>query len=202
MTPRAVIGVGVALAATILPAPLAAQETDPVSEWDRLEPEFRETAAGPVHVIERERFNLYTGCAAVGLVVHAFYDDPDGSLGGIDHALKNKTETAVRSRLRAARIYDPEEVFGITRGNGDPEASDYLSVTVDRVDPDRLAAAELEGPYSLRLGFNKSGIQDPRSGIAQRINTWELSLIGSFEDFREMLDRFMDSYLRVNECGP
>ncbi len=71
--------------------------------------------------------------------------------------------------------------------SGTAEGPDYLSVAV--------------GPSSYILAFFKGGIHDPRSGTSRRIRTREYSGPGSFEDFRSMLDIFMDDYLRVNECG-
>ncbi|WP_420447549.1 hypothetical protein [Candidatus Palauibacter sp.] len=80
----AVIGAGVALAATILPAPLAAQETDfgsvPIRELSSLE--------------TFERFQLLTNCAPVAV---------------LDLGQAEVVRRAMTSRLRAARIYNPAE---------------------------------------------------------------------------------------------
>ncbi|WP_420441698.1 hypothetical protein [Candidatus Palauibacter sp.] len=118
------------------------------------------------------RFRLYTGCA-MDLFVHAS--------GGTGLA-EGETEVAVRSRLRAARIYDPE-------------ALDSLHVFVSRWE----IAGEVR--YRFELSFWKTGFQDPRTGTSGGTPTWETEAIGRFEALRGLLDRFLDEYLRVNECG-
>ncbi len=126
--------------------------------------------ASQEYVSDRSRFVLYTGCAVNLTVVMAG--------GGETEA---ETETAVRSRLRAARIYDPE-------------APDRLFVFGGRLYGDRF------GDWDFKLEFWKNGFQDPRTGTSGSLNTWIREGSGRFEALRGLLDVFVDEYLRVNEC--
>ncbi|WP_420447554.1 hypothetical protein [Candidatus Palauibacter sp.] len=178
-TPLAVIGVGVALPATILPAPLAAQETDSVTVTAEV---FAEALAeGEARA---DRFRLYTGCA-VDLVVEGL--EGDGEEIGLT---ESQITTAVRSPLRAARIYDPE-------------ASDYLYVNVNV-----LGGTGRSTPYSLRIELGKWLYDLLPDGVGVGIaGTWSQGGVGEGDGsfiltgLAQQMDAFIDQYLRVNECG-
>ncbi len=140
--------------ASLLPGPVAAQD----------------------EVTELERFSLCTGCAVNLLPV---IDWEDSDVAGGPRVREIEIETAVRSRLRAARIYDPEATGYL-----------YISVGAPRV-----------GAGNFFLGLVKQ-LQDPATGARGSAETWQTSgRIDPFEEFRKSLDVFMDQYLRVNECG-
>ncbi|WP_420447674.1 hypothetical protein [Candidatus Palauibacter sp.] len=138
--------------ASLLPGPVAAQASD------------------------FDRFRLDTGCA-VDFFVHAL--DVDGFK--MEAGVQAETETAGRSRLRAARIYDPK-------------APDILSVAV--------GGAKIGGEvhYVFKMELAKR-FHDRRTGTSGTAVTWADVANGRFEELRMMLDRFLDEYLRVNECG-
>ena len=73
------------------------------------------TSATAEEVSDRDRFKLWNGCRPVDLVVEGLTDD-SGKIG----LHREDIETAVRSRLRGARIYDND-------------ASQYLYVNVNVV---------------------------------------------------------------------
>ncbi|WP_420449861.1 hypothetical protein [Candidatus Palauibacter sp.] len=159
MTPRAVIfGVGVALAATILLAPLAAQDTDfgsiPIRE---IGPESQESS---------DRFALFTDCAPVGV-------------------MDQGNRQAMTSRLRAARIYDP---------------ADNLSMHLLTISADPVG----NGGIFFALRFHRPAVT--LQGVMGRAVTWstfatvtDLARVSGMEG--ELMDEFIDEYLRVNECG-
>ena len=133
---------------------------------------------------DSERFELWTDCRPVPFQAHAL---GDATKIGVT---KTRIETAVRSRLRGARIYTDSS-------RGSPF---FLSIIVFV----RGAA------YSIELELNKT-LLDPISSTAFPTPTWGrehwdthggnrgyiMALVGEF------MDEFIDAYLRVNEdaCG-
>ncbi len=148
--------------AALLPGPVAAQTAE------------RE-------VSERDRFHLDTGCA-VRLVVEGL-PDTAGEIG----LTKSRITTAVRSRLRAARIYDPEALAYL-----------YINVNV-------LGGTGRTSPYSYSIELYK-WLYDLSAGRGPA-GTWHSGSLGQGDasfilaSVAQHMDAFIDEYLRVNECG-
>lgn len=130
----------------------------------------------------RERFELYTRCAAMGLAVD-LQDDGDD----LDGLTAGRIEQAVRSRLRAARLY---------RQVSD---SDYLLSVYVHV---------ARRAFSVDLDFYKP-LYDPVSGRTWIAITSEESITGTHgtdanfvvSAVSQLMDGFLDDYLRVNEVA-
>lgn len=123
---------------------------------------------------QAERFALWNACKPIALLV---MDDDDVSMGLTQEAIT----TTVRSRLRAARLYEA--------GPGP-----YLHVHVNR-------GGEM---FSIRLQFVKR-VSDPLSGQEGSAATWGAWATGSgggaahlLSQVSQRTDVFIDEYLRVN----
>ena len=98
---------------------------------------------------------------------------------------KEAIEVGVRSRLRAARLYDEEE-------------SQYLYITVNVVGP----------AFSVNVSFNRHVLVTARRlrGIG---TTWQAGSTGTHGNdpsyirtaVSELIDSFLDAYLRVNQAA-
>lgn len=119
-------------------------------------------------------------CAPIWLHTELHGDDANLSQDSI--------ETAVRSRLRAARLYedDPEWVVGILRVN----VSTYKAA------------------FSVQIWFEKEQI-DKMTGVEGWSRAgWDDSVLGIYNDkprvimaaINEGIDIFLDDFLRVNEA--
>ena len=137
--------------------------------------------AGAVEkVTELDRFELWYGCQPVFLVVEGLPDSAKAI--GLS---TSRIETAVRSRLRSARIYSAERPW--------PRPYLYVNVNV-------LGAA-----FGHRLELNK-WVKDEASGEEGRAATWRRGGIGTHGEsasfvlstIGEFTDLFIDEYLRVN----
>ena len=145
------------------------------------------TPALAEEVNDWDRFQLWNACRPVGLVVEGLSDDA-GEIG----LRQSDIETAVRSRLRGARIYHET-------------AREYLYVRVTVVGP----------AYSIEVGLNrhvevwlphwvKPEEMGPLAGFA---TTWDLGSTGThgrtgaafiLSSVSLHTDEFVDEYLRVN----
>lgn len=134
--------------------------------------------------IMRDMIELSTECGLVGLTVYV----QNGQAAGLS---KESVETAARSRLRSARLYNdsPGEVGGVLR------------IQVLLV-PERKA-------YTYRVWFEKQQI-DKESGIHDwSPSGWEKWRVGEhagnsnaiLSGISQGLDQFLDDYLRVNDAG-
>ena len=136
---------------------------------------------------EIDRFQLWHACQSVGLVVEQLPDDA-GKIG----LRRPDIETAVRSRLRGARIYN------------DRSSSPYLYVNVNVV-----GAAFSVGFYfkrwvtvSVAFWLKPKGMDGPAGPAA----TWNVGSAGTHGDAAGYVlsavarhtDKFIDEYLRVN----
>ena len=131
---------------------------------------------------DRDLFNLWTKCATLDLVI-AELDEEETAFG----LTANRIETLVRSRLRAARIYDSDKF-------------EYLFVEV-------VVVGEA---FLVHFDFNKV-LDDRRTGLVRLAPTWAYSVLGTHgrsDDYilagvSEVADQFVDEYLRVNaaSCG-
>ena len=136
------------------------------------------TAASAEEVSYFDRFELWNDCQPITLYVTPLSQDAD-DIGLTEGVL----ETAVRSRLRAARLYDPDSW------------TPYLLVRVNVVG---IA-------FGLDLAFYKL-VNDPISGAAGEAATWTVTWTGThgsdgdyiLSAVSKGMDRFLDEYLRVN----
>ncbi len=125
-----------------------------------------------------DRFELWNECGPVGLLVE---DLPDyaAEIG----LTVERIETTVRSRLRAAKIYD--ESLDVP----------YLYVNVNVLNP----------AYGLGVEFNKL-VTDYLTDKLGSAVTWKIGSIGTHSQdagyilqwVAELTDIFVDEYLRVN----
>lgn len=126
---------------------------------------------------DRDLFDLWTRCGGLDLVV-APLDDEETAFG----LTEERVERTVRSRLRAARIYDGEQF-------------EYLWVKV-------FVVGEA---FQVQFDFNKA-LTDLRTDISMVSSTWTYSFLGTHgrsDDYimasvSEATDLFIDDYLRVN----
>ena len=140
-------------------------------------------ASAAEKVTDRDRFALWNGCQPVRLLVE---DLPERAKAiGLS---TSRIETAVRSRLRGARMYSDERLWP------------YLYVNVNVV-----GAA-----FGYKLELNK-WVKDEASGEEDMAETWGRGGVGThgknpsyvLSAIGELTDLFIDEYLRVNAdaCG-
>ena len=128
-------------------------------------------------VTDFDRFRLWLVCAPVSLIVEQL-DEDAGEIG----LTKEAIETAVRSRLRAARIYDAD-------------ASPYLYVNVTVVG----------SAFRVSFEFHKY-VLDYVSNQSYYTTTWDTGVTGTYSSGPDYIlgsvsrvsDHFIDEYLRVN----
>ncbi len=137
------------------------------------------TSVSAEEVRDYDRFRLWNGCKPVTLLVQVHEAIP---------ATKDSIEVAVRSRLRAARLYTE---------NIDEAAWSTLSVAVDGVDQATYA-------FSIRFIYQKL-MRDRTTGIEDLATAWGAGAIGTAQTqtfimaaISQFTDQFIDEYLRVN----
>jgi len=124
-----------------------------------------------------ERFELANACEPIALIVEEL-DREERAIGLTQAAIA----TTVRSRLRAARLYEAR-----------PGPFLYVYVNV------------FGSAFSVRVAFNKM-LFDPISGLKFGATTWQDSATGEGREVADLIlswigqstDRFLDAYLRVN----
>ena len=152
-------------------------------------------AAAPLQALtteESERFMYYTGCSPLHLFVlmHPF-SDPDSVRMGLT---KEGVATAVRSRLRAARLY---------ADNADeaPTLVVHVFVMHSKLGPG--------GAFAVDTTLHKR-VYDPLSGVSGNVQTVicnvRLGLHAGkaafiLSEIARQMDEFIDTYLRVNESA-
>ena len=134
-------------------------------------------------VSQADRFGLWNDCRTMGLVV----EDLPKSATEIG-LTKEAVTVAVRSRLRAARLYRADA--------GVP----FLPVTVNVVG----------SAFGISVAYLK-WVKDRASGISSGATTWTRGSTGThgrdasyiLSSVSQKVDKFIDEYLRVNEaaCG-
>ena len=135
-----------------------------------------------------DRFQLWNHCRPVSLLVEGLHQEAE-AIG----LTRERIETTVRSRLRAARLYTPE-VF--SKDDNRPEVNAVLYVNIN--------AGRLS--YLISVEFWK-WLNDPATGQSGRATTWDSGGAGThgqdsgfiLSDLAEHIDGFIDEYLRVNE---
>lgn len=143
---------------------------------------FLAAPASAEEVSDIDRFRLWSACQPMHLVVGSLHQDA-ADIG----LAKDAIETAVRSRLRGARLYD----------NGGLEFL-AANVTVGRQ------------AFSVLIGYYK-GVTDLASGQIYPAETWSTGSTGThggdagyvLSAVSRGADKFVDEYLRVNaeSCG-
>lgn len=163
--PRLAGGPIVVLLVLAAPTSIGAEE----SEYDRF----------------RDRFQLWNACQPMNLVIESL-DDDDVKMGLTHEAIT----TAVRSRLRAARLYHSE-----SRGT-------YLYVNVNVLSGETRARA-----FSVSVEFKKWLLDPQLDGRGGFVTTWDTTGVGwggaahILSVVSQYTDRFIDEYLRVNESA-
>ena len=135
-------------------------------------------AAEEETVTDRDRFELWTECKPVVLVVEDL--SKDAAAMGLS---SEDITIAARSRLRSARIYTEER----------PAPWLYIRVNV-------VSAA-----YSVHVGFRKV-LWDRITVEPGYAETWDTGLAGThgsnaaflLSNVSQQIDRFIDEYLRIN----
>ena len=135
-------------------------------------------SASAGEVSDYDRFRLWNVCHPMGFIVEGLSDDAT-AIGLTMEAI----EVAVRSRLRAARLYSDD-------------AWSYLYVNVNVV----------SSGFGIRVEYNKS-VMDLATMLERRSTTWDTGATGTHgQDPNYILsyvvqhaDLFIDEYLRVNE---
>ncbi|MCY4155963.1 MAG: hypothetical protein OXF66_00770 [Gammaproteobacteria bacterium] len=128
--------------------------------------------------LDLERFELWNDCAPMDLIIE---DLPDAA---IEIGLKKEAiETTVRSRLRAARLFDAGKSQYLYVNVTMTELAFNISFEYKKVlyDP----ASERHG-FAITWGWNGTGTHGSDSGFI-------LSAVSQYTD------KFIDEYLRVNE---
>ncbi|MCY4290842.1 MAG: hypothetical protein OXC72_03670 [Roseovarius sp.] len=156
----------VALLALLVLAPAAWSQEDEITDHDRF--------------ALWDRFELWDNCRPMNLLVEGLSSD-----AAKINLTKQDIEIAVRSRLRAARLYDGETTNAL-----------YVQVTVAK------SAFFISTQYIKR-------VEDTYNGLVGFSPTWRAGTIGTHRQdssyilstISPMVDRFIDEYLRVNESG-
>ena len=147
----------IALLALLILAPVAWSQEDEITDGDK--------------------FRLWNECRPMSLVVSI---DSDAENIGLT---KQDVETAVRSRLRAARLYDGENILAL-----------YVEVGV------------VGNAFGIQYVYSKP-VKDFSSGIVNFADTWSRIVFGThrqessfiLSSLSNLVDHFIDEYLRVNE---
>ena len=127
-----------------------------------------------------DRFELWNDCEPMDLIVERFSQDAT-EIGLTEEAVTS----AVRSRLRAARLFDADN-------------TSYLYANVFVVGP----------AFSVRVSYYKL-MRDFASGEISTVSAWGTASTGThgrdsgfiLSSVSEHTDRFLDEYLRVNEVA-
>lgn len=134
--------------------------------------------ASAEEVTKRDRFRLWSACLPMDLLIESL------PKGASDIGLTKETvTTAVRSRLRVARLYSASRLA-------------YLYVNVNVVGK----------AFNVDLEFHKV-VEDAVSGEINHATTWSTGSTGTHgrnagfirSTVSEHTDEFIDEYLRVNE---
>ena len=127
---------------------------------------------------QHERFELFTGCAPLNLIVEPDPDRPDFTAA---------VTAAAESRLRAARLFTES-----------PVGTPWLQVHVNRLGTDN------RGPFGLDVNLLKM-VHDVVADRIHHAQTWHAGAVGTGGDdyiintLSQHFDQFLAAYLRVNE---
>jgi len=138
-------------------------------------------------VNEQDRFGLWADCGAVGLGVEGPLED-NLHFELTSHAV----ETAVRSRLRAAGLYDADKFVGLFVANVNVVRHDWLYNEAGKQ------------PFNVLIKYYKL-MRDTMSGESNLAVAWHVGTagLGDPSDILSVVsqktDTFIDEYLRVNQ---
>ena len=143
---------------------------------------------------ELSKFELWTGCGSVKFTLGLL-----GEPNIISKTTKKRLETAIRSRLRGARIYsedNPDLIFYV--------AISVMPFKVGKEGEEKIlsTAFTLEASTMVRVSRNKIGLESWAS--ASRINhQWGVRSDINNDGYIDLAvasitDRFIDDYMRVN----
>ena len=135
---------------------------------------FAEQAGDPVY-----RFDLFNECQGMDLVVEGLHEDA-GEIG----LTKESIQAATESRLRSARLYEPDNLI------------QYLYVNVN----------VFGSVFSARVEYHKY-LHDPAMNRSGYGVTWDAGSTGTHgnnasyivSSVSEHMDNFLVEYLRANE---
>ncbi len=150
------------------------------------------TAEGQSQWYGSPRFQLYTGCAPVGLLVAMDAE-------AIPGLTRSAVEIAARSRLRGARIFD-----GLVRAS-DLRAREFPVLRVS------ITGYEPINSFTVALALYKP-VRDTLSGASGMAITWQGLLTTGYhggdggyvlQSHAQLMDEFIDDYLAANDraCG-
>ena len=150
-------------------------------------------AASTLGKEDAEHFGLYMHCAPVEVHVLGFPDEEADAIG----LTKDSVELAVRSRLRAARLYKSKNDSNQASVTGfDVRAHLWVSVVLTK------------SASVVRIEMRKS-VHDIMSQMMSEATTWSRASLGFHGKdpsrirgvLAEHMDHFVDAYLRVNEAA-
>ena len=157
--------------------------------------------ATPLHASSQENFELWTECRPVWLLVESV-----PSAGGVIGLSKESIATAVRSRLRGARLYAGNAEGGEMdlAWQSPQDMPPVLHTHVDVVSSNVVRG----GGFYIEISLLK-GLYDPLAEYFSPAATWTDSSIGLHSGdgsyiiswVTQLTDRFIDAYLRVNESA-
>ena len=133
-----------------------------------------------LHAQPQGRFELFTGCETMGLVVEGLPEDARSISLSVE-----RITNSVESRLRSAKLFSSSK-----------NQRQYLYVNINVI----------ANAYDISVGFNKR-VFDPRSGLSSMAITWYRGSTGTHDqdasfiisNLSEHIDAFIVEYLRVNE---
>lgn len=148
-----------------------------------------------------DRFQLWYACEPIYLIVESLPDH--AAEWGLT---REAITTAVRSRLRAARLYSRSSRRSVPYRPGSivhvSDSRALLYVHVNSLSEGEAFSVDVE--FKKRLS-DWSRLPDPaRSGEAGRATTWDTGSVGQgdadyiLSTVSQLTDRFIDEYLRVN----
>ena len=145
-------------------------------------------------ISSEEAFELWNDCQPIAFSVHLQGKNEASKIG----LTKEAIETAVRSRLRSARIFkdDPDRRRSISLP---PKVNGFLQVSVT------LTAVSLD----MSMGFEKVMTDEASRYVGWTPTGWWRGLLGEHVDdgyyflsgIAPVIDEFIDDYLRVNESA-
>ena len=132
-------------------------------------------------VTDYDKFQLWNDCLPIRLIIETLPDDATK----IELTVE-RIATVVRSRLRAARLYDQEEIAAL-----------YVNINI------------VGGAFSHRIELKKRVI-DNATSLIYFAKTWHTAVTGThggganaanyiLSSLAEDIDMFIDEYLRVND---
>ena len=166
-----------------------------------------------------DRFALWTECRPVKVWVYTQFPEATNL-----NLTESRIETAVRARLRSARIFTDDisippkrrDVYDHQKQNLDKlsetERQEFLIARIKLIGETPFLSVSVHvvgNAFSVSVALRKE-LRDSLSGSSNRANSWETTFIGTITNnsiggdyilstISEAVDQFIDEYLRVNE---